>query len=153
MFRLIQGLLLNQQRLNALAVCQCAPSERTELKEGGWLWGDGVSLPISLGSWGLQKDLSCGRQAVHGYWRYFISTSANRPEGLHLTRSSTNVGTIKNLNLTLSDARGGTDPISHKRRRCCIFFLEFAQGKLICSHKICLTKKNYYYYYFLIQKI
>lgn len=34
MFRLIQGLLSNQQRLAALAVCQCAPSEGTALKGG-----------------------------------------------------------------------------------------------------------------------
>lgn len=35
MFRLIQGLLSNQQRLAALAVCQCAPSEGTALKGRG----------------------------------------------------------------------------------------------------------------------
>lgn len=53
--------------------------------------------------------------------------------GVHLMGSSTNVGRIKNLNLTLSAARGGTDPISHNRRDRCMFFLQIAQGLLICS--------------------
>lgn len=54
MFRLIQGLLSNQQCLAALAVCQCAPSEGTALKGRG---GGGGSLPISLGSWAYGRTL------------------------------------------------------------------------------------------------
>lgn len=131
MFRLIQGLLSNQQRLAALAVCQCAPSEGTVLKGGD---GDGGRFSSNQsGILGLRKDFTCARQAVQSYWRYFISTSEKHPRGVHLMGSSTNVGRIKNLNLTLSAARGGTDPISHNRRDRCMFFLQIAQGLLICS--------------------